>query len=548
MAYTGYKIYRNRRRTVLINGVTESSLTLTEPNLNGVGLGPYFPPVLDLTSCTSSNCDPILGSVVYYEPPASFMIQSTNLKSISNITINSSSTFSISWGDGNTDSFSSGNNTNIGHTYSNPIGFSGNIELQMSDLSQLDYFDSGINGVDGSVVIQGSEISKLTNLNWFVIREGWTLNCDVSDLPDTIQTINAYNASVTGDLSNLPTSLVSLYLYDGNSMTGTISDLFSRCPNLTTVEISGSNTISGDIKDINPNLINISIYGQNTISGTLSMIPGTSSNSNLEILQILGYNTIQGDLSYINWPNILYFQIGGREDHSGGISTLSNITGNLNDITWNPNIKVFGLVNGLNTVSGNIDTNPFPSNIEVINIRGESIISATYGNTIAGNISNLPHTNIKQISIFGKNLLTGSLSSYNSQPSPNLEIFEISGLNTISGDLKDVPDNVNVFNLYGQNSVSNYTPPTPKVWGNYEMKIFKYNSFSPGFLGITESSEYSQLLIDLDGSTWSNYDVTHRRVELSKLSSVVPTISGSASYTSLETKLGGPSYLTVNNY
>lgn len=66
MANTGYKIYLNRRRLILdpngsifYNGLTWSS-DLTEPNSDVLGnpiftgVGPYFPPVYDISSCPIS--------------------------------------------------------------------------------------------------------------------------------------------------------------------------------------------------------------------------------------------------------------------------------------------------------------------------------------------------------------------------------------------------------------------------------------------------------------------------------------------------------------
>jgi len=50
---TGYKKFLNRRR--LINGTPDGYI---EPNLQGVGLGPYFPPVYDISFCPLPTVTP----------------------------------------------------------------------------------------------------------------------------------------------------------------------------------------------------------------------------------------------------------------------------------------------------------------------------------------------------------------------------------------------------------------------------------------------------------------------------------------------------------
>lgn len=453
MAYTGYKIYRNRRRTVLINGVTESSLTLTEPNLNGVGLGPYFPPVLDLLSCPISNCDPILGSVVYSEPTTTTSTTTTTttvpiqlmriyLDNIYGLTLsvgltNAMDDVYVDWGDGDI-SPTFNTSTILAHTYSSPI--TGSASINSVDLSSILYINNDV--IDGtSAYISGDDFINLVGLESLSLS-AIGISSSTSQLPSTLKTLYTLRNDISGDVANLPTGITGICL------------------------IYGNNTISGDVSNLPSGISEFLIIGSNTLSGNLSGIPQSISN-----IYILGNNTISGSISGLS-NSVTSLIILGNNTISGDVSTLPS------------NLSVLN-ISGNNTISGDV------SGISMSTITRLTVLGS---NTISGDISNISSLPLIEFGVYGNNTLSGNVASIPS----SITNFQVSGSNTIFGSLSDIPSGVQTFIIGGLSTVNDYV--SGRTWSSTMRQISVNGLTSSGF----SASEIDNILIDLYNTspTW----------------------------------------------
>jgi hypothetical protein len=174
---------------------------------------------------------------------------------------------------------------------------------------------------------------------------------------------------MTGNVSLLPRDLNYLYLTGSNTVNGNIVNF---PPSLINVTITGANTIGGIIGTMPTTISSIVIFGENTIGGPLSGV----TNPNLTYFRFLGNTTIYGDLSDFNshWGTLTGFGVAGLKDQAfiaPPANTTSVITGNLDTLPKIPigpagdgtkpfrnNMSLFQLVQGFNTVSGNINNFP----------------------------------------------------------------------------------------------------------------------------------------------------------------------------------------------
>ena len=314
--------------------------------------------------------------------------------------------------------------------------------------------------------------------------------------------------------------------------------MFARCPSLTNVLIDGSNTISGNIADIPSGVTSIKIFGNNKITGTSLAIP-----TSVVKFRILGNNTIHGSLQDIShWNTIEEFSVGGVRN-APSLNQTSYIRGTLNNITFSSSLKIFQLVDGCNSVLGQISntTSPttfqLPAGMEVFEIRGENTVIPFKGNQLYGAIANFP-TSLKTLVVSGNNTISGNINTY---VSTSISTFVIEGDNTLSGLLQDAPANVQLFQIAGENTISTYT--ASRTWGGASgiMYYFGLYSSATGYTGFTAGtqSQLNQLFVDLNGASWQDFNpILPRKIIYPRQGTVVPTGTGATALTSLTTVKG----------
>ena len=305
--------------------------------------------------------------------------------------------YRVVWGDGTITTNSAT------HTYSSP--YTGNILVQSYDLTSitvLNFIETLpiVSYNNRCLEIETSQLNLLDGLLYLSSgQRGVFCSGNISLLPSTLEYFQNFENILSGDTSNLPTTLETFLVTGDNTITGNISNLPIT---LTSFSVWGNNTLSGNINNVPSSLLtNFSILGQNTISGNISLMLAP----NLDRLQLYGNNTIFGDLSGLS-NTVTLIQIDGNNTISGNISTLP------------PNLTQLNL-DGNNTITGNI--------ANMVNFIDASSLHFKGQNTIYGNIQNLP-SNIKNLVIEGNNIISGDLSLVHL----NIENLFIKGNNTIS--------------------------------------------------------------------------------------------------------------------
>jgi hypothetical protein len=303
-----------------------------------------------------------------------------------------------------------------------------------------------INANDWNTWITGdiAEFSACTNLQTLSLAGG-TYYGDVNNLPNTIKTLSMTTLlytdfgyemceiplsggslptirdlnTVSGNVSNLPTSLRSLNIRGNNTLTGNITGFvnqdYTAIPNTGQIIIGGNNTISGNFSDL-PDINSIAIFNGKFNASTYNMTYITTGN------------TITGNLTLKPYQSRVL--IGGANTISGTLSgTSNNVSGRMHSL----------LIAGNNTISGPLSNLVVPSNRFMI----------TGNNTISGDLGTMnPSLTTTSFNIFQKgntltptamtvtnsgNTITGNLSVFTGITS--LAQLIIGGNNTVYGDV-----------------------------------------------------------------------------------------------------------------
>ena len=117
-------------------------------------------------------------------------------------------------------------------------------------------------------------------------------------------TMTQSGANISFDLANLPSSLTVLYIAGENTVTGSLSDLPSSLVDFYC--LGSTNTITGPLSGLPSSLVTFYCFGQNTITGSLSDLP-----SSLVTFSCLGQNAITGSLSGLP-SGVIYFNCAGK--------------------------------------------------------------------------------------------------------------------------------------------------------------------------------------------------------------------------------------------
>jgi hypothetical protein len=280
------------------------------------------------------------------------------------------------------------------------------------------------------------------------------LSTDLSSITEFKSETNPHNFqslwTSTSELAKLD-QLDDLRAWPDNGLfiTGNVLNL----PSTLTSLIIHNNDLSGTTFDLPQFLTDMAIYGVNTISGDTSGFPSTLTS----ILELKGNNTVSGDTSDL--PTM---------------QTTSTV--------W---------ITGQNTISG--DTSDLPA-VRQLRIDGD--------NTISGNVSNLPSSLII-CQIDGLNTINGNISTV----PPNIEIFLNRGNNTISGDVTTLPLTTRSISIEGFNTLTGDLFLLPPLITGLQINGSN-NTFSYSSSGRIWASNYTGLVIQTTGGSWTGFDST----------------------------------------
>jgi hypothetical protein len=336
---------------------------------------------------------------------------------------------------------------------------------------------------NGDIIIEATDLSHITTFNILT-----TYTNPSSPIP----------LAIAGSEFAKLDGLVNVNIRNA-TVTATIPQLAPTIQNLEIwpANISGTTTQIGS--HFTNNMNKIFLLELTNISGDIDNLPSTLTN-----VQIYGNNTLTGDIANIP-PNCILFAVIGKNTLSGSLKNLPN-----------PSFLTTFNVQGLNTISGDIATFPTSSQLTLLSITGDSgsgyngntisgsIDNCTWNaglqvfqikgsNTISGNIATLsPCTSLQQLIVTGENVsipsagntLSGSLASLSS----SLNIVSISGKNTISGTLANISSltNLTYFELSGLNTISGDVKDIPtsvsyiNIQGNNTINTYSATRAFPG--------------------------------------------------------------------
>jgi hypothetical protein len=464
--------------------------------ISGLNPGLYTVTVTDtsLPNCTAST------SYSLYE---SFILKVADLNSVRLHLVDTTSAYTMSWGDGTSTNYPSGVSTSLIHTYTGSA-FSGDVKLLSYNLGSVRrlYTDLGIGtgGTNASMLITGSELSKLTGMT-LLSNVNSTFTGYTYQIPRTMQTFYSLKGKLRGNINNLPNTLKSLTLggYETNDISGNTANFPSG---MTYVYINGgTNTINGDIKDIPSGMTYFGVWGNNTISGNTVNIP-----SGITAFYLYGFNTLVGDISNI--------PISGTGFIAYGHNSLS---GNILSLSAHTLLRSLGVANRDSSPTGNTiggDINNIPKKLDYLELRGNNTIygniinmptgSTSIGtsqyfnltglNTVSGQASDIS-VHVTDFFLAGQNKLSGNTSQFPS----NIKVLWVGGLNALTGDIANLPPNAWNIQLTGTHTIKDYTPG--RSWAP-NMNVLK---ITPAFsaTNFLTTTEVDNLMNDLTGTTWS---------------------------------------------
>ena len=173
------------------------------------------------------------------------------------------------------------------------------------------------------------------------------------------------------------------------------------------------------------------------------------------------------------------------------------------NINTMPPVLTYFYMAGSNTISGTIPS--FPSGMTYFYVIGSNTISGTIPafpagcntffvvglNTISGTIPAFP-AGFTYFYVGGSNTISGTIPSF---PAGFIE-FYVGGSNTISGTIPAFPAGFIEFNVIGSNTINAYT-------NSFSTSVMNTVYFVPGAGGGLSANDCANLIIALDGITWS---------------------------------------------
>jgi len=463
-------------------------------------------PTPTLTPTSTLTPTPTLTPTSSPAPLIPFTMYANDLTGVYLRQIVSTSTYYINWGDGNIDTYSAGSNLDTQHFYSGGYSpYTGEIKILAYDLGDITKISTdnriGTGGTNPSLLFVGSELNKLSGLTYFgnvkSIFTGYT-----SELPSTLKVFYSLGGKLSGDINDLPSSLTGITLggFETNNISGNTAN-FPSGMKLVDI-VGGTNTIEGNIADIPSGLTYFAVYGFNTISGNTVDIP-----SGITTFYLYGFNTLVGDISNI--------PISGTGFIAYGYNSLS---GNVLSLSAHTLLRTLGVANRESSPTGNTidgDIKDIPKKLNYFELRGNNTIygdiinmptgSTSIGtsqyfnltglNTVSGQASDIS-VHVSDFFFGGNNTLSGDTSDF----SNNIDVMWVGGLNEITGDIANLPPNAYNIRITGLNTIKDYT--SGRSW-TPNMNDLTIIPASPA-TNFLSTSEVDNLMNDLTGTTWSN--------------------------------------------
>jgi hypothetical protein len=433
--------------------------------------------------------------------------------------IDTTNGFYMLWNTGDEQTFASGNQTNITKSYLNP--YTGQIKIRatnLSDIKKINIADGGdapqpINNSTFTVRILQSELVKLTGLLQFNCYQSCNLfGATTLNLNRTLTDIGVAYSDLTGDIKDFPTASERIYFGGGTSLTGSIDTMYTNCPNLNSLWLQVTNTISGNISSIPTNATTFYVLTGNTISGALS---GLSNNASL-VNFICNTNGITGSLNDVNWTSLLLFECTGTGAKTGDVSTITFATG-----FYQFNVPTAD-------ISGSLSD--FPNTVTFLQNTGAS-------STLSGTTSDVP-TSCSTLVLGGSTEITGAVSSL---PSTLQQLIVTGAASELTGTINQLPSNLRFVKIENNiHTVSGYT--SGRSWGTLnfttagQRTMSKYSIYGTATTPLTQT-ESNNLLIDLNNtSIWRDSSSFTADTKAVNYEGLTPTGAGITAKTGLESK------------
>jgi hypothetical protein len=434
-----------------------------------------------------TTCNVVTTTTTTTRPPEDFIMVANNVPAIARdanpaIIIDSLSAFKIIWGDGTEDSFTAGNNRQASHTY--PVGFpySGNVIIQAVDLSNITRLtiQSTLHN-PGTLSVTTDELAKLDALQIFIadLPNGIFVTGIVDQLPRSLITLTIANTNIFGDTLLLPRNLTTCNITGSNTISGTVSNLPRAGLPTLSLTMGGLNTIIGDVTNLPKSTLSCVVTGNATLTGTTANLP---KPSNLLIINCT--NSISGNVA--NLSKAVQVEIFGQNVITGDISGFGGAGGTGNTTT---SILVF---KGNNTVFGNV--NDFPNRLARLEITGNCSFS--------GNLSDLqpvsPPAQVLSFVTLVPSVVGGTGNTFNGSASTlptSLTSLKVSSSGLFDGDLIDLPPNIIEFNV-GMKIDLTYDLGITRTWATGFYSISTPSTTGTAWAGFTKD-ETDKLILEI---------------------------------------------------
>ena len=365
--------------------------------------------------------------------------------------------------------------------------------------------DSGVLPIEG---VWGDSFSQVINNTPILFVRNFANNTSgtftvTPNAPKTLDSItsisfvySSFNTNRFSQLNNVENVLLSK-----SSVQGDINNISKSILNFDTGSASDVNAISGNIIDLPPTIEHFKIYGTNTLTGNYNSIP-----SSIISFVVLGNANLSGNTNSLK-EGLLEFRVDNVQFNAP--FTLNTISGNISDIP--STVTDFRVSN--NSLIG--DVNDFSNNIEEVHINYNTYNSTGFqkdlranemGNDIGGLISDIPN-NITVFQIDGNNTISGLIENIITSATDYTLI--LMGNNTVSGNIGGI-SGVRPTILLGGSVTTNQFTYTSRNWGNYSrfrLEIINSN---------LSTNDVDQMLIDMN-NTFTNVNANTLVIRLTGL-------------------------------
>jgi hypothetical protein len=455
-----------------------------------------------------TTCNVVTTTTTTTRPPEQFIMVANNVPAIARasnnaIFITSLSPFEIIW-DNNVfpkeiETFSAGSKI-INHTYPAGTPYTGDIIIQAVDLSNIISLtiQSTLHN-PGTLSVSTDQFILLDALQTFIAdlpgfppNPGIFVTGIVDQLPRSLITLSIANTNISGDTLLLPRNLTTCNITGSNTISGTVSNLPRAGLATLSLTMGGLNTIIGDVTNLPKSTLSCVVSGNATLTGNTANLPKPS-----DLLIINCTTSLSGNIA--NVSQAVQVEIYGQNVISGDISGFGGAGGTGNTTT------IILVLKGANTVSGNV--NDFPNRLRRLEITGNCSFS--------GNLSDLqpvsPPAPAQILSFVTLVPEGGPGNTFNGSASTlpdSLTSFQVSSSGLFDGDLFDLPAGIQRFTVSMKTNLT-YNLVTPRIWADGFFAIdlpattgTSWNGFNP--------AETDKLLIDISGKITTTSFLTNR--------------------------------------